>query len=70
MPKFDFRVEWKDSYLYITEECGKCCKYPCNTPAEVGEYVINYIEAIQFQFDKHLENKAKEYELMEENREW
>ena len=49
MPKFDFRVEWEDGYLYITEECGSGCKYPCNTPAEAGEYVTKYIEDILFQ---------------------
>ena len=48
MPKFDFRVEWEDGYLYITEECGSGCKYPCNTPAEAGEYVTKYIEDILF----------------------
>ena len=65
---FSFAVEWEDDYLYITEEDGSGAKYACHTIEEAAKALGNYIDAIQF--DKHLEDKAKEYELMEENREW
>ena len=65
---FSFAVEWEDNYLYITEEDGSGAKYTCYTIEDVTKALGNYIKELQF--DKHLEDKAKEYELMEENREW
>lgn len=75
MPEFDFRVEWADGYLYITEECGSDCKYPCNTPVEAGEYVTRYIEniLIQMEYDAAQAVAAALLETVEdyyENREY
>ena len=65
---FGFEVEWEDGYLYIAEEDGSGAKYACCTIEEVVKALGNYIAVIQF--DKSLEDEAKEYESMEENREW
>lgn len=65
---FGFEVEWEDGYLYIAEEDGSGAKYACRTIEEVVKALGNYIAVIQF--DKSLEDEAKEYESMEENREW
>ena len=46
MPEFNFRIEWKDGHLYITEEDGSGGVWSCNTPLEAGEYVSEYIECI------------------------
>lgn len=51
MPKFDFRVEWEDGYLYITEECGSGCKYPCNTPAEAENMSLNTLKILLFKMN-------------------
>ncbi len=65
---FGFEVEWENGYLYIAEEDGSGAKYACRTIEEVVKALGNYIAVIQF--DKSLEDEAKEYELMEENREY
>lgn len=65
---FGFEVEWEDGYLYIAEEDGSGAKYACRTIEEVVKALGNYIAVIQF--DKSLEDETKEYELIEENREY
>ena len=68
MPEFNFNVEWKDSYLYITEEDGSGGGiWRCKTPVEAGKYVSEYIECII----EEIGQWAKEsYELYIENKEY
>lgn len=71
MVNFDFRVEWEDGHLYITEEDGSCCSWRCKSPAEAGKYITEYIECIIEEVDqKAAESLLKTFELHTENKEY
>lgn len=51
MIPFDLRVEWKNGILWISEEDGSGCRYRCQTPSQVANFVEKYIEAREIELE-------------------
>jgi hypothetical protein len=61
MVNFELAIEWENGYLWISDPSGSGCKYACNSPAEIGELVTQYVEDIAIVAEWERNEGNKEY---------